>query len=263
MFLKGSTSVYKLRLGDFEKNAIIEKTARDLYIVLKKDTFYTLEIRETLITDEKLFQNFYNFKKTYLPVLQHITRDCPAISRKANDVRFTEQAIVDYFNKYNKCIQPSGETKVFKVKAKKIIGHGIETSASVSPTGIFGLGYFVDVREPNLSARTHGTIGLDIRNTLVKNERTPALVLKVIGNYDLIFKKSEQLYFGFGCNLLAGRPNFNNEKGLETGFLYNTNLGYRYHNFRLELSAEYVGLLWAEKGYLLLNLTTGWYLSKK
>jgi hypothetical protein len=259
MILKGVTTVYKLRLGEFEKSIIIENTARDLYIVLKKDTSYTLEIRETLLPDE----NLYNFKKTYLPILQHITRDCPKICSKAEDVRFIENEIVSYFNLYNKCVQPSEETTILSVKPKKIIGHGVEASASITPSGVLGLGYFMDIREPFLSARTHGTIGLDIRNTLVKNENSPTLILKIIGNYDLILKKNEQLYYGFGCNLWAELPSSKNEKSWNFGSHFNTNIGYRKHNLRLELAAEYLGLLWAEQRYFLLNFTTGWYLSKK
>jgi hypothetical protein len=278
LILKGVTSVYKLRLSTVEKKVIVDEKSRDLYIILKKDTFYTLEIRETLVSKVEvnsstmMGENIYNYKKTYLPVLQHITRDCRALQRKANDVSFDEQSIVDYFNQYNQCLNPTEATTVFSSKTKAVIGHGIEVPFSIKPAGnIVGIGYFIDIKNPNLNERLHGTIGLDARRYNFKDEKGRWIGIRVVGNYDLVFTQTRQIYFGVGYEYIKSSgqlisTNTNFAKYPIDGFmgLYNLNLGLRSNNFRIELAAEFTGLtLDIDSKVFILNLTAGFYLSKK
>ncbi len=205
LILKGVTTVYKLTLGSLEKNVILEEKCRDLYIVLQKDIFYTLEMKESL--EKNIYdlteRNMYHLKKRYIPVLQYITRDCPQISRKAENVSFTEKAVADFFSEYNNCVNPSEQTIVYKTRSKKIIGQGIEASTTIKRTGLSALGYFIDVREPNLSERLHATVGLDLIHFRYNNNGSTGARLRVIGNYDLIFKKSQQFYFGVGYEFIS------------------------------------------------------------
>ena len=255
LILKGATTVYKLTLASVEKKVIIEEISRDLYIVLQKDIFYTLEVKESLE------QNVYHLKKRYIPVLQYITRDCPKISQKAEDVSFTEKAIINYFSDYNNCINPSEKSIVYKVRAKKIIGQGIESSTTLKPTGLSALGYFMDVREPNLSERLHATVGLDFIRLSYQNNSASGLRLKVIGNYDLLFKKSQQFYWGLGYEFMTvfRKVEFLNNSFIQNEILglFNTNVGYRIHNIRLELGYE---VLVGESKIAFLNFTIACYL---
>ena len=263
LILKGATTVYKLRLGSIEKKIILEQACSDLYIVLQKDIFYTLEMKESL--EKNIYdlteRNMYHLKKRYIPVLQYITRDCPQISRKAENVSFTEKAMADYFSEYNNCVNPSEQTIVYKTRSKKIIGQGVEASSTLKPTGLLALGYFIDAREPNLSERIHATVGLHLIRLTFNNKGSTGVRLKVMGNYDLIFKKSQQFYYGLGYEFMNifGEVEFSNGTSAKNDLvgLFNTNLGYRNHNFRLELGYE----VWlADLKVAFLNLTMGWYL---
>ena len=255
LILKGATTVYKLTLASVEKKVIIEERSRDLYIVLQKDIFYTLEVKESLE------ENVYHLKKRYIPVLQYITRDCPEISRKAEDVSFTEKAIVNYFSDYNNCINPSEKSIVYIARPKKIIGQGIEVSTTLKPTGLSALGYFVDVREPNLSERIHATVGLHLINLSYQNNSAPGVRLKVMGNYDLLFKKSQQFYWGLGYEFMAvfKKVEFLNNSFIRNEIvgLFNTNVGYRIHNIRLELGYQ---VLLGDSKIAFLNFTIACYL---
>lgn len=244
LILKGATTVYKLRLGSIEKKIILEQACSDLYIVLQKDIFYTLEMRESLEKNiyDLVERNMYHLKKRYIPVLQYITRDCPKISRKAENVSFTEKAVADFFSEYNNCVNPSEQTIVYKTRSKKIIGQGIEASTTIKRTGLSALGYFIDVREPNLSERLHATVGLDLIHFRYNNQGSTGARLKVMGNYDLLFKKSQQFYFGIGYEFISlfGEGDFVNSFFVKNDLagLFNTNVGYRLHNLRLELGYE-------------------------
>ena len=263
LILKGATTVYKLRLGSIEKKVILEQKCSDLYIVLQKDIFYTLEMKESL--EKNIYdlteRNMYHLKKRYIPVLQYITRDCPQISRKAENVSFTEKAMADYFSEYNNCVNPSEQTIVYKTRSKKIIGQGVEASSTLKPTGLLALGYFIDAREPNLSERIHATVGLHLIHLTFNNTGSTGVRLKVMGNYDLIFKKSQQFYYGLGYEFMNifEEVEFSNGTFVKNDLvgLFNTNVGYRNHNFRLELGYE----IWlADLKVTFLNLTMGWYL---
>lgn len=255
LILKGTTSVYKLTLASVEKNVILEEKSRDLYIVLQKGVFYTLEMKESLE------DNIYHLKKRYIPVLQYIARDCPKISRKAEDVSFTEKAIADYFSEYNNCVNPSVKSIVYKTRSKRIIGQGIEASSTLKPTGLSTLGYFIDAREPNLSERIHATIGLHLLHLTTQNNGSTGVRLKVMGNYDLMFKKSQQVYYGLGYEFMSIFENveFLNGRYIKNDVigLFNTNVGYRNHNFRLELGYE----TWLSDFKIsFFSFTMGWFL---
>jgi hypothetical protein len=268
MILKGETSVYKLRLGDFDKRIIIDQAAKDLYVVQKKDTFYTLEIREALVSKVEVNissmngENFYNLKKPYLPVLEHLTRDCPSISRKAKGVDFNEKAIIDFFNDYNKCLNPSVKTEILSKKSKISIAQGIEFSTSVA-SKIKSLegGYFLDIREPHISERIHGILGFNLKHLAKSGENVTAVALRVVGNHDLVFEKNQKLYFGFGYEYL----NFIGTRSIleDISGLYTLNLGYSNRNMRIEFAPEFFNLfLGLGEKILIYNLRAAIFLKK-
>ena len=100
-----------------------------------------------------------------------------------------------------------------------------------------------------------------LRHFRYDNKGSTGARLKVIGNYDLIFKKSQQFYFGIGYEFIS----LFQEGEFLNGFfvkndlagLFNTNVGYRLHNLRLELGYE--AEMTDFKAYFI-NFTIAYYL---
>ncbi len=258
LILKGTTNLYKVPLDGMEKKSYFEKNASDLYVVLKKDTFYTLEVREDLVFNNE--GNAYNLKKNYVSILKYLTRDCPKINAKAESVAFNEKDLVAYIEAYNNCLNPLEKTVISKPVFKRIIEHGAEGFVDIKANTLIGIGYFMDVKEPNFSNRAHAIIGLSGVHFSSLGSQLLGTKLKVIGNYDLLLTKTQRFYFGIGYEyLFLSKDALSEFLGLS-----NINIGYRYWKLRLELSYQTFGFPFlSQENNGFINFTLGWYLKSQ
>jgi hypothetical protein len=176
IMLRGSVNLYKVLLPkDLLEGVYIKNDYA--YIIKKDNTFYTLwqrepEINTTLEED-----------KRYTGLLRFIFQNCPEIASNEFDKVYLQDAyVINITKRYNECISPDKQVKLYSTKVKPVFKHGFHAeynrltipqeqssgdffstidydTPGVKTGGISG-GYFFEIIKPNVSTKSAIRLGI-------------------------------------------------------------------------------------------------------
>jgi len=123
ILVSGKTGLYFIYPQDEEikRTRELNKKNAKIYFFNKDDQWHQLEVTETLLEPTQMVTN-----ERYKKVLAVVMNDCQSIESDIQNTPFKDEALINLVQKYNTCIAPNQENKIYAFKTKAIIKHGVQ-----------------------------------------------------------------------------------------------------------------------------------------
>jgi Outer membrane protein beta-barrel domain len=166
LIMGGYCGLYNLDLLANEIKEVVDNNNKNVYILKKENTYYTLKNTTSIVNGS------YYYDRAYIYTLKEILLNCSSVTdRNIENVSFNSRSLTGILKKYNACIKPEEATKNYNTKTKLKTSHIIYGSYSLyyrigdNKGTSKSAGYFINIFNPKNNENFALTTGINYLKT--------------------------------------------------------------------------------------------------